>query len=54
MTVEERLSEGVVANTCRVEQLEGIIWGDPAAHLMNLYAGRIEKLAVKAVTVSDS
>ncbi|CAH0044265.1 unnamed protein product [Clonostachys solani] len=54
MTVEERLSEGVVANTCRVEQLEGIIWGDPAAHLMNLYAGRIEKLAVKAVTMSDS
>ncbi|CAG9993865.1 unnamed protein product [Clonostachys byssicola] len=54
MTVEERLSEGVVANTCCVEQLEGIIWGDPAAHLMNLYAGRIEKLAVKAVTVSDS
>ncbi|KFA76501.1 hypothetical protein S40288_01566 [Stachybotrys chartarum IBT 40288] len=49
-TVRERLAEGVVAVTCREEQLRGVIWGDPVCHLMNLYAGRIEILAVGAVT----
>lgn len=50
MTVRERLAEGVTANVCRDEQLRGVIWGDPVAHLMKLYAGRIEALAVQAVT----
>jgi hypothetical protein len=49
MTVEERLAEGVVANVCHEEQLRGVIWGDPAAHMMSLYAGRIDMLAVNAV-----
>lgn len=50
-TVRERLDEGVVAVTCREDQLRGVIWGDPVAHMMSLYAGRIEVLAVGAVTV---
>jgi len=49
-TVEERLREGVVAQTVTDEQLRGVIWGDPVAHMMRLYAGRIEVLAVAAVT----
>ncbi|KAK3370071.1 Alpha/Beta hydrolase protein [Podospora didyma] len=49
-TVEERLNEGVVAHTCTDEQLRGVIWGDPVSHVMRLYAGRIETLAVGAVT----
>lgn len=49
-TVRERLDEGVVAATCAEEQLRGVIWGDPVAHLMSLYAGRVEVLAVGAVT----
>ncbi|KAK8922984.1 hypothetical protein H634G_03596 [Metarhizium anisopliae BRIP 53293] len=49
-TVRERLDEGVVAVTCREHQLRGVIWGDPVAHMMSLYAGRIELLAVGAVT----
>ena len=49
-TVEERLSEGVVAQTVTDEQLRGVVWGDPVCHLMKLYAGRIETLAVGAVT----
>ncbi|KAK3328562.1 Alpha/Beta hydrolase protein [Cercophora scortea] len=49
-TVEERLNEGVVAHTATDEQLRGMIWGDPVAHVMKLYAGRIETLAVGAVT----
>lgn len=52
MTVRERLREGVVANVCREDQLRGVVWGDPVAHLMKLYAGRIETLAVEAVTAS--
>lgn len=44
-TVKERLCEGVVAVTCKEEQLRGMIWGDPVAHMMNLYAGRIDMLA---------
>lgn len=52
-TVKERLSEGVVAVTCRDDDLRGVIWGDPVAHMMSLYAGRIEKLAVGAVTAKN-
>ncbi|KAK3297174.1 Alpha/Beta hydrolase protein [Chaetomium fimeti] len=49
-TVEERLHEGVVAQIVTDEQLRGVVWGDPVAHMMRLYAGRIEVLAVGAVT----
>jgi len=49
-TVEERLNEGVVAHITTDEQLRSVIWGDPVAHVMKLYAGRIETLAVGAVT----
>ncbi|KAK4181512.1 Alpha/Beta hydrolase protein [Triangularia setosa] len=49
-TVEERLNEGVIAQITSDEQLRGVIWGDPVAHVMRLYAGRIETLAVGAVT----
>jgi hypothetical protein len=49
-TVEERLHEGVVAQVATDEQLRGVVWGDPVAHMMRLYAGRIEVLAVGAVT----
>ena len=48
-TVEERLSEGVVAQFTSDEQLRGVIWGDPVCHVMKLYAGRIEALAIAAV-----
>ncbi|KAJ4152775.1 hypothetical protein LMH87_009295 [Akanthomyces muscarius] len=47
--IEERLAEGVQAVTCEDEALRGVIWGDPVAHMMGLYAGRIETLAVAAV-----
>lgn len=49
-TVEERLNEGVVAQVATDEHLRGVIWGDPVAHMMKLYAGRLEILAVGAVT----
>ncbi|KAL2131858.1 hypothetical protein VTI74DRAFT_4546 [Chaetomium olivicolor] len=49
-TVEERLQEGVVAQVVTDEQLRGVVWGDPVAHMMRLYAGRVEVLAVGAVT----
>jgi hypothetical protein len=49
-TVEERLHEGVVAQIVTDEQLRAVVWGDPVAHMMKLYAGRIEVLAVGAVT----
>ncbi|TWU77656.1 hypothetical protein ED733_008134 [Metarhizium rileyi] len=49
-TVRERLDEGVVAVTCKEDHLRDVIWGDPVAHMMSLYAGRIEALAVGAVT----
>ncbi|KAK3326216.1 Alpha/Beta hydrolase protein [Apodospora peruviana] len=49
-TVGERLNEGVVAHIATDEQLRQVIWGDPVAHVMKLYAGRIETLAVGAVT----
>ncbi|KAK6075338.1 vegetative cell wall protein gp1 [Seiridium cupressi] len=50
-TVEERLNEGVIAQITNDEQLRGVIWGDPVCHVMRLYAGRIDTLAVGAVTV---
>lgn len=50
-TVHERLDEGVVAQCVTDEQLRGVVWGDPVCHVMKLYAGRIETLAVGAVTV---
>ncbi|KAK8101511.1 class 3 protein [Apiospora kogelbergensis] len=50
-TVGERLDEGVVAQTITDDQLRGVVWGDPVCHVMKLYAGRIETLAVGAVTV---
>ncbi|KAI0095856.1 alpha/beta-hydrolase [Daldinia grandis] len=49
-TVEERLSEGVIAQVATDEQLRGLIWGDPVCHVMKLYIGRVELLAVEAVT----
>jgi hypothetical protein len=49
-TVEQRLDEGVVAQVATDQQLRGVIWGDPVCHVMKLYAGRIETLAVGAVT----
>lgn len=49
-TVEERLNEGVVAQIATDEQLRTVVWGDPVCHLMKLYAGRLEMLAVNAVT----
>jgi hypothetical protein len=52
-TVQERLNEGVVAQTTTDEQLRTQVWGDPVCHLMRLYAGRIETLAVGAVTARD-
>ncbi|KAF9872101.1 hypothetical protein CkaCkLH20_10438 [Colletotrichum karsti] len=49
-TVEERLNEGVLAQTVTDEELRGVVWGDPVCHVMKLYSGRIEILAVGAVT----
>ncbi|ETS79853.1 hypothetical protein PFICI_07382 [Pestalotiopsis fici W106-1] len=49
-TVEERLNEGVLAQVASDEQLRNVVWGDPVCHVMKLYAGRIETLAVAAVT----
>ncbi|KAI0598916.1 Alpha/Beta hydrolase protein [Biscogniauxia sp. FL1348] len=49
-TVEERLGEGVVAQVASDEQLRGVVWGDPVCHVMRLYAGRVEELAIRAAT----
>jgi hypothetical protein len=49
-TVRDRLAEGVTASFCSEEQLRGVIWGDPVSHVMGLYAGRVEALAVHYVT----
>ncbi|KAL2759142.1 hypothetical protein ACRALDRAFT_208194 [Sodiomyces alcalophilus JCM 7366] len=49
-TVGDRLKEGVVAQTTTDGALRGVIWGDPVCHVMRLYAGRVETLAVEAVT----
>ncbi|KAG7118034.1 hypothetical protein HYQ45_015655 [Verticillium longisporum] len=48
-SVEARLDEGVVAHITTDEQLRSVVWGDPVAHSMRLYAGRVETLAVGAV-----
>lgn len=48
--VQERLAQGVVAQTVTDEQLRGVIWGDPVCHVMRLYKLRVETLAVGAVT----
>ncbi len=49
-TVEDRLNEGVVAHVATDEQLRGVVWGDPVCHVMRLYAGRIETMAIGAIT----
>jgi hypothetical protein len=53
-TIEERLKEGVVAQVATDAQLRGVVWGDPVAHMMRLYLGRVEVLAVGAVTGRSS
>jgi len=40
----------VTASVVKDEQLRQVIFGDPLAHAMDLYAQRIETLAVRAVT----
>lgn len=49
LSVEERLDEGVVAQVVTDDLLRGVVWGDPVAHVMRLYSGRVECLAVGAV-----
>lgn len=49
-TVRHHLEQAVTAHVSSDEQLRGVIWSDPMAHLMQLYAGRVESLAVQAVT----
>jgi hypothetical protein len=44
------LNDGVVAHVADDQLLRSVIWGDPVCHVMKLYAGRIETLAVGAVT----
>ncbi|KJZ77236.1 hypothetical protein HIM_03557 [Hirsutella minnesotensis 3608] len=46
----DRPRESVSAVTCRDDQLRGVIWGDPACHLMRLYSSRIEALAIASAT----
>ncbi|TVY83458.1 hypothetical protein LSUE1_G001248, partial [Lachnellula suecica] len=45
----ERMNEGVVAQVFSDEMLRGVVFGDPMAHGMKLYARRIEVLATNAV-----
>jgi len=40
----------VTASIVEDEQLRKVIFGDPLAHAMELYASRVETLAVRAVT----
>lgn len=47
--VQERMDEGVIAQTVTDELLRGVVWGDPVCHMMALYARRIEILATNAV-----
>ncbi|KAI0157793.1 alpha/beta-hydrolase [Xylariaceae sp. FL1272] len=49
-TIEERLSEGVVAEIASDEKLRGVVFGDPVCHVMKFYAARIEALAIEAIT----
>ncbi|EFX00458.1 lipase, class 3 [Grosmannia clavigera kw1407] len=51
-SIEELLDDGVVAQLTTDEQLREVIWGDPTYHTMKLYAGRIETLAIGAVTAN--
>ncbi|TGJ88091.1 hypothetical protein E0Z10_g631 [Xylaria hypoxylon] len=52
-TIDERLKEGVVAQVATDEKLRCVVFGDPVCHVMKLYAERIKKLAVGAVTAKD-
>ncbi len=52
-TVDDRLAEGVVAQFTTDEELRTVIWGDPLCHVMKLYTGRIEALAIAAVMVES-
>lgn len=48
-TVQDRMNEGVMAQTISDELLRGVVFGDPNSHQMRLYARRIEILATNAV-----
>ncbi|KAJ9642261.1 hypothetical protein H2204_002630 [Knufia peltigerae] len=45
-----KTEDDVTASVVKDEQLRQVIFGDPLAHSMELYASRIETLAVRAVT----
>lgn len=47
--IQERMNEGVIAQIITDELLRGVIWGDLVAHMISLYARRIEILATNAV-----
>ena len=49
-TLEERMKEGVVAQTAGDGDVRGVIWGDPMCHVMKFYSRRVEALAVDAIT----
>lgn len=46
-----RKEEKIQACAVSDEQLRTVVWGDPMMHAMKLYAERVERLAVDAVTV---
>ena len=46
----KRREEGVKACVVTDEQLRKVMFGDPVMHQMDVYARRVEALAVKAVT----
>ncbi|SPN98734.1 uncharacterized protein DNG_01779 [Cephalotrichum gorgonifer] len=48
--VEERMRDGVVAQTAVDGDIRGVIWGDPVCHVMRFYSRRVEALAVEAIT----
>jgi hypothetical protein len=48
-SIQDRMNEGVVAQTISDELLRGVVFGDPTSHMMRLYARRIEILATNAV-----
>ena len=48
-TVRDRMNDAVVAQMVTDNELRGVVWGDTACHLMELYARRIEILATNAV-----
>lgn len=49
-TLDERMREGVIAQTAEDEDVRGVIWGDPLCHVMRFYSRRVEALAVEAIT----